>query len=278
MAVQQWPLSCDRYNALQIRSKTKIAAPILDFVIGMRIADVKVLKVALIIFLRGENSYMSLDVNRSSQFLIISIPQKVYFPKYAINSCVSRTHRQVVIKLYLLPYNANVLIIANRLLSAWFYRGHSPNLDFFQVRPEFKEISEGKRPRVKFPEYIEMNEYQNIQTRMLGADSFPYRNITITSDVYDKAIDALNHFYFVGLQEEFEISAKLLIREMQIPNDKAQSITLVNEREQGSNKNIKKQKEEILNNDELMNRVREVNSYDIQLYQAGKWYDYTFDV
>jgi hypothetical protein len=53
-----------------------------------------------------------------------------------------------------------------RILSAWFYRGHSPNLDFFQVRPWFKEIKEGKRPKVIFQEYIEMVEYQNIQTRM----------------------------------------------------------------------------------------------------------------
>lgn len=71
----------------------------------------------------------------------------------------------------------------DRLLSAWFYRGHSPNNDFFQVRPEFKEIREGKRPKVTFREYLEMHEYQNIQTRMLGADSFPYRNITITEEV-----------------------------------------------------------------------------------------------
>lgn len=70
-----------------------------------------------------------------------------------------------------------------RLLSAWFYRGHSPNLDFFQVRPEFKDIKDGKRPKVVFAEYLEMPEYQNIQTRMLGADSFPYRNITITEQV-----------------------------------------------------------------------------------------------
>lgn len=25
-------------------------------------------------------------------------------------------------------------------MSAWFYRGHNPNLDFFQVRPEFKNV------------------------------------------------------------------------------------------------------------------------------------------
>ena len=71
----------------------------------------------------------------------------------------------------------------SRILSAFFYRGHSPNLDFFQVRPEAIEIKDGKRGRVEFPEYITMHEYQNIQTRMLGADSFPYRNITITDEV-----------------------------------------------------------------------------------------------
>ena len=29
-----------------------------------------------------------------------------------------------------------------------------------------------------------MNEYQNIQTRMLGADSFPYRDINVTEQVH----------------------------------------------------------------------------------------------
>jgi hypothetical protein len=53
-------------------------------------------------------------------------------------------------------------------------------------RPWFKEIADGKRPRVKFDEYIEMVEYQNIQTRMLGADSFPYRNISITKEVLNE--------------------------------------------------------------------------------------------
>ena len=48
-----------------------------------------------------------------------------------------------------------------------------PNLDFFQVRPWFKDIKDGKRPRVTFDEYLDMPEYNNIQTRMLGANSFP---------------------------------------------------------------------------------------------------------
>ena len=68
-------------------------------------------------------------------------------------------------------------------MSAWFYRCHTPNNDCFQVRPYFKEIRQGLRPHVTFTEYIEMAEYQNIFTRMLGADSFPYRNVTIDNDV-----------------------------------------------------------------------------------------------
>lgn len=51
------------------------------------------------------------------------------------------------------------------------------------MRPYFKEIYQGKRPKILFDEYIEMMEYQNIQTRMLGADSFPYRNVTVNQQV-----------------------------------------------------------------------------------------------
>jgi hypothetical protein len=76
-----------------------------------------------------------------------------------------------------------IIITLIRILSAWFYHGHSPNIDYFQVRSYFKEIAKGLRPKVIFEEYIEMPEYQNIQTRMLGADSFPYRNVTITKQV-----------------------------------------------------------------------------------------------
>jgi hypothetical protein len=62
---------------------------------------------------------------------------------------------------------------------------------------------------VTFEEYMDIHEYHNIQTRMLGADSFPYRNITVTKELYDKAVAALDSLFFVGVQEEFEISAKV---------------------------------------------------------------------
>lgn len=153
-----------------------------------------------------------------------------------------------------------------RLLSAWFYRGHSPNLDFFQVRPYFKEISQGKLPRVTFEEYIEMPEYQNIMTRMLGADSFPYRNVTITDQVYQNAVETIDRFFFIGLQEEFKISTSILVRKMHADE---QNISIVKERDQQNLKQIKQQKSQIMSNSSLMQRVREVNSYDLQLYQLA---------
>jgi hypothetical protein len=153
----------------------------------------------------------------------------------------------------------------SRLLSAWFYRGHSPNLDFFQVRPWFKEIKDGKRPKVVFDEYIEMVEYQNIQTRMLGADSFPYRDVPITPEVFDKAVDALNHLFFVGVQEAYDLSVQVMLRELNVPAQ----VDVKKERDQQSSKSIAKQKAAIKNNATLLARVREVNAYDVKLYKLG---------
>ena len=71
----------------------------------------------------------------------------------------------------------------SRILSAWFYRCHTPNDDCFNVRAYFKSIRAGLIPKVTYAEYIEMPEYSNIQSRMLGADSFPYRNVTVDDEV-----------------------------------------------------------------------------------------------
>eukprot|EP01038_Epipyxis_sp_PR26KG_P007603 gene7603-10353_t len=148
------------------------------------------------------------------------------------------------------------------ILSAWFYRGHSPNLDFFQVRPWFKEIAEGKRPRVKFDEYLEMHEYQNIQTRMLGADSFPYRNVTVNDKIFEAAVEAIDHLYFIGLQEEFDLSVQLLLRMTNITME----VNIIKERDQ-NNENIVNQKMELKSNRQYMKRLEEVNTYDYQLYK-----------
>lgn len=180
-------------------------------------------------------------------------------------------------------------IITFRLISAWFYRGHSPNLDFFQVRPEFKDIQTGKRSRVEFAEYLEMHEYQNIQTRMLGADSFPYRNVTVTEEVlsiviscdfsvnvrswfrrkvFAKAVDALSHLFFVGLQEEFQLSSEALVRVMDM-TDRMPLPEIKKERDHNSGK-VSQDKAALKANAALMRRAREVNHFDLRLYDLGK--------
>ena len=101
----------------------------------------------------------------------------------AIKGCVNHfANRPFIFK----PEVPSITIMrhpVSRLVSAWFYRCHSPNSDCFQVRSEFKLIKQKKKPKAIFPEYMDMPEYNNILTRMLGAGSFPYKNVTITEEV-----------------------------------------------------------------------------------------------
>lgn len=153
----------------------------------------------------------------------------------------------------------------SRLLSAWFYRGHSPNLDFFQVRPWFKEIKEGKRPRVTFAEYLEMPEYNNIQTRMLGGNSFPYKNVTVTQQLYETALSALDNMYFIGLQEVYDLSVKVMLRELNYKG----KLEVVKERDQAANRKIRKEKAAIRSNATLVARINQVNGWDRELYREA---------
>ncbi len=154
----------------------------------------------------------------------------------------------------------------SRLLSAFYYRGHSPNNDFFQVRPYFKDIRDGKLPKVLFPEYIEMPEYQNIMTRMFGADSFPYKNVTITDKVFEAAVDALDHMYFIAIQEVYDISVKVMLREFNMTH---LDIPIEKERDQSVSKKVTEEKMTIKSNVTLMTRVRENNKYDVHLYSLA---------
>ena len=86
----------------------------------------------------------------------------------------------LLLTIYILVYASAYI---PRILSAWFYRCHTPNDDCFNVRAYFKSIRAGLIPKVTYAEYIEMPEYSNIQSRMLGADSFPYRNVTVDDEV-----------------------------------------------------------------------------------------------
>lgn len=153
----------------------------------------------------------------------------------------------------------------SRLLSAWFYRGHSPNLDFFQVRPWFKDIKDGKRPRVSFDEYLDMPEYNNIQTRMLGANSFPYKNVTVDQELYETALSALDNMYFVGLQEVYDLSVKVLLRELNYSGQ----LEVLKERDQAANRKVRREKEAIRNNATAIAKINRVNDWDRLLYREA---------
>ena len=153
----------------------------------------------------------------------------------------------------------------SRLLSAWFYRCHSPNIDCYGVRPEFKLIKKGILPKVEFHEYLDMPEYHNIQTRMLGGDSFPYRNYTVTRETFDAAVDALENMFFVGLTEAYDLSVHVLLRELQEDTD----IKIVKERDNTKRKHIIQQKADILNNATAVELIKQLNSWDIELYRVA---------
>jgi hypothetical protein len=85
--------------------------------------------------------------------------------------------------------------------------------------------------------------------------------------VFSRAVEALNNLFFVGLQEEFETSSEALIREMNMTS-KMPKVEIKKERDQ-SNGQLSKKKADLRDNEQLMNRAREVNQYDTRLYQLG---------
>jgi hypothetical protein len=80
------------------------------------------------------------------------------------------------------------------------------------------------------------------------------------------AKDALDHIFFVGLQEAYDLSVKIMLREFNMSLD----IEIQKERDQGTSLSIKRQKDELKGNKPLMDRVRQVNSHDLQLYELGE--------
>lgn len=82
-------------------------------------------------------------------------------------------------------------------------------------------------------------------------------------------MDALQHIFFIGLQEEFQLSSELLLREIGM-TEKLPQPEIKKERDQ-SNGEIARQKADIKNNAALMKRAREVNQYDLKLYEIGEF-------
>ena len=89
-------------------------------------------------------------------------------------------------------------------------------------------------------------------------------------------MDALSHLFFVGLQEEFSLSAAALVREMNMTHLLGEQPEIKKERDQGGASSgaaagrLVQQKAAIKGDAALMQRAREVNQYDIKLYAKGK--------
>ncbi|KAH8058053.1 acid phosphatase [Aureococcus anophagefferens] len=56
-----------------------------------------------------------------------------------------------------------------RAVSAFYYRGHSPNYDVFDLRPGLWVRPWIKRADVNLREYLALPEYANVLTKMFGA-------------------------------------------------------------------------------------------------------------
>jgi hypothetical protein len=153
-----------------------------------------------------------------------------------------------------------------RLVSGFLYYGHNPNADSFKVRPYFRDIKHGNLPKMEFADFIELPEYQNVLTRMLGADAFPYSNVTVDKAVYGRAVQAMERFFVVGVMEEFNISVELTFKRL-----RAARIPTSDEipREREAVRNRRQRKEIILSNSNLIQRAAVNNLYDIQLYRFG---------
>ena len=121
-----------------------------------------------------------------------------------------------------------------RAASAFFYRGHSPNSDNYNLRntfyPPHRPPSRGHA--YSFREFIDAPEYQNVLTKMFGdssgcvstqkcagrascaplAECHAYRNASLLTEKHvDSALTAISTHHFVGLLEAYNTSVKLAL-------------------------------------------------------------------
>ena len=128
-----------------------------------------------------------------------------------------------------------------RAASAFFYRGHSPNYDVFDLRPGLWLPPHVQRANVTLREYLGLPEYRNVLTKLFGDDTacnaakargcrhrkthgfqtcrcavfggcFAYRNASLSETHLTAAMAILEKHAFVGLQEAPISSALLAAR------------------------------------------------------------------
>ena len=110
-----------------------------------------------------------------------------------------------------------------RVLSAFYYRGHSPNSDNYHVRRAFCAQPQDPRcagdRRYSLEDYLRLPEYHNIFVRMLSRNVFPYSNTSAPLSARDvqAAAGKLDAFSAVGIQEAYPASVLLLAVELDVP-------------------------------------------------------------
>jgi len=83
--------------------------------------------------------------------------------------------------------------------------------------------------------------------------------------VFNRAVEALEAMYFIGIQSVYDLSVAVMLRKMNMSIPAA----LEKERDQSSSRRIEEEKRAILTDTRLMARAREVNQFDIRLYERG---------
>ena len=67
-----------------------------------------------------------------------------------------------------------------------------------------------------FDDYVVMQEYRNIMTRMFGASSHPYRDVPITPELFRVAQAQLDGCEVIGVTESYHTSMKLMLRALNV--------------------------------------------------------------
>lgn len=75
----------------------------------------------------------------------------------------------------------------------------------------------------------------------------------------------MDNIFFVGIQEEYDLSVEVMLRELQI----SLKTKVKKERDQQKDSDIKTQKNVLKSNKKLISRVRALNSYDTALYDSA---------
>ena len=88
------------------------------------------------------------------------------------------------------------------------------------------------------------------------------------AQTFAKAVDALSHLFFAGLQEEFPLPSEALVRAMNMA-ERMPLPEIKKERDHNSGK-VSQEKAQLKADESLMRRAREVNQFDLRLYDLGE--------